>query len=775
MSGSKEIYQKAMNKGHSAAWDQDWVQASVHYQQALNEIPDNPQALASLGLALFELHQFEDALKVYARAASISSEDPIPFEKVSQLYERLDNSENAVKAARRAADLYLKKRDSEKAIANLVRVTRLNPEDLVVRSKLAMVYEGLGRKEQAVSEYLSIASIFQQSGDTDRAMQAVNHAIAIFPESAEAHKALELLHSSSPLPKPTRSKINTGELLRSEVKDPEISEEVDDGIGNLDPISEAQNNALTILAGLLFELDSDDVPPEFKEHPEFLGKSGFEGNDRISQQDRTTTLLHLSQAVNLQTQGINDKAAEELELAVEAGIDHAAALFNLGLLRSKSQQVESALPILERVVSHPDFGLAAYLIRGNLFRKIDRINDAAVEYLEALRLADSKVVEGKFVDRLWQSYEALIESQSKQTDLFLLERLCDNISSILLQKDWKNHLYKIRQELSGIGSDSDLILLGEVLVEASSLEIIETIATINQLANDGYLRSAMEEAYFAMSFGPIYLPLHEQIGELLLNQNRMDDALSKFMLIAKTYAVRGDTKRSTEILQKILELAPTDLEVRKILIQQLFEGGQVQEAVNESLELGEFYVNQAELRKARDTYSETLELAQKANAEVEPITQILHRMADIDMQTLNWQQALKILSHIKMLQPGDEQARNYLIELNLRIGKEPQALEELDDYIEYLRLNNNEDKAIAFLENLVSENPDKLSIKQKLASLFGQVGRMNDALYHYNAVGQAYLKKGNRGAAIKIVEQILSLNPPNRSEFERLLGRLRSQ
>jgi tetratricopeptide (TPR) repeat protein len=775
MSGSREIFQQAMNKGHSAAWDQDWEQASVFYQQALDEIPDNPQALASMGLALFELHQYEEALKVYARAAAISGEDPIPFEKVSQLYERLDNPQNAIKAARRAADLYLKKRDSEKALANLVRVTRLNPEDLGVRSKLAMIYEGLGRKQQAVTEYIYIASNFQHAGEVDRAIQAVKHAISIYPESAEAHKALEQLQNSTPLPKPIRSKITTGELLRVEAKDSENSEETVKETNNLDPITEAQSNALTILAGLLFELDGDDVPSVSRKDPVIEGKSGFVVNEHLSQEDRKKTLLHLSQAVNLQTQGIIDKAAEELELAIESGIDHPAALFNLGLLRSKGQQIESALPILQKVVSHPDFALAAYLIRGNLFRKLDRINDAATEYLEALRRADSLVVDSKYSDNLWQSYEPLIASQANQADAIVQERLCDSISSILIQKDWKNQLHRVRQELSIRDRDSDQILLGEVLLEASSLEIIESISNVNQLVNEGHLRSAMEEAYFAMNFGPLYLPLHEQIGDLLLNQNRIDDALKKFTLIAKTYAVRGDKKHSTEILRRVLNLAPTDLDVRRILIEQLFEGGQVQEAVNESMELGEFYVNQAELRKARLTYSETLELAQRANTDVELIAQIFHRMADIDMQTLDWQQALQIFSNIKKIYPADEQARSYLIALNLRLGKESQALDELDDYIEYLRVNGDISTGINFVENILRENPDRLTIKQRLANLFGQAGRINDALMHYNAIGQAYLKIGNRGAAIKIVEQILGLNPPNRSEFERLLARLQNQ
>ena len=60
MTGRNEAFQQAMNKGHSAAWDQDWERAADFYRQALEEDPDNPQAFINLGLALFELQEYEE-------------------------------------------------------------------------------------------------------------------------------------------------------------------------------------------------------------------------------------------------------------------------------------------------------------------------------------------------------------------------------------------------------------------------------------------------------------------------------------------------------------------------------------------------------------------------------------------------------------------------------------------------------------------------------------------------------------------------------------------
>src|SRR5512133_2127321 len=130
MTGRQDLFQQAMNQGHSAAWDQLWDRAAGFYRQALEEIPDHPKALTSLGLALLELQQYDEALVCYQRASAVLPEDPLPVEKVAQICERMGRLNDAIQAALRAADLYIKKNDMERAIENWIRVTRFNPEHI---------------------------------------------------------------------------------------------------------------------------------------------------------------------------------------------------------------------------------------------------------------------------------------------------------------------------------------------------------------------------------------------------------------------------------------------------------------------------------------------------------------------------------------------------------------------------------------------------------------------------------------------------------------------
>jgi tetratricopeptide (TPR) repeat protein len=103
MTESDKNFQEAMNQGHSAAWDQMWDKAAVFYRQALEASPNHPKALTSLGLALYEIQNFGEALACYQMAAKVSPEDPLPLEKVAELNERLGNLAQASNIYLRAA------------------------------------------------------------------------------------------------------------------------------------------------------------------------------------------------------------------------------------------------------------------------------------------------------------------------------------------------------------------------------------------------------------------------------------------------------------------------------------------------------------------------------------------------------------------------------------------------------------------------------------------------------------------------------------------------
>jgi tetratricopeptide (TPR) repeat protein len=772
MPGREDIFQKSMNEGHSAAWDQEWGKAAVAYRKALQEMPDNPKALNSLGLALFQQGNYEEALQIYKRAAQVSHQDPSPMEKLAQLLERTGHLKEAIEAAAKAAELFLNQRDVDKAIENWVRVTMLDPDNVMAHSRLALAHERLGHKARAVTEYIAVASLVQRTGNIQKTAELVNKALQLIPESEEARQALAILRAGQLLPKPLRPKGATGPIAMAQVKQlDQPKKETDLG---LDPIAEARQKALTRLAEILFEYSTDDGQA-------VQARRGLQalmrGTGQLSMQssEQTKVVMHLGQAIDAQTKNNENQAAEELEHALEAGFNHPALYFDLGLLRSKGDRLESAVRHLQHAVKHQDFGLAARLLMGQVNQKLGRLGPASLDYLEALKLADAMVVPAEQSDEIRQMYEPLIEAQATETDETALKRLCENVNEMLMRKNWRDQLYKAREQMPK-SQDGDMPMpLAEVILQAQSSQVLESINYVHQLARAGQLRSAMEEAFHALTFAPTYLPLHTLMGELLVRENHTEEAIAKFNTIAEAYSVRGEATQAAKLLRRVLQLAPMDMVARQKLIDQLVSRGQMDDAIREYLELADIYYRLAELDMARKTYTTALRVVQQANADRNWNIHILQRMADIDMQRLDWKQAIRVYEQIRTLRPDDEGMRKNLIELSLRMGQPAQANAEIESYLTYLQTHGHSEQGIKFVQELLVERPNDVVLRRALAQLYQQAGRVEEAVTQLDAIAEAMLSGGKKEEAMVVINQILLMGPPNAEQYRQLLMQLQQQ
>lgn len=765
MAGREDVYQDAMNKGHSAAWDQRWDLAAEHYQKAVEVKPGSSQAVNNLGLAYYQQQKYAEAQACYDQSAKMSPGDPLPIEKLAEIFERTGKIKEAAEKSMQAADLYLKLKDADKAIENWARITQLIPEHLKAHSRLALVHERLGRKEQAIREYISVAALLQDVGQIGEAVKAVDKAVAIDPKNPEAKQAKELVKANKTLPKPMRKRGATGPLRMAAVREmsevpPEVARMAKEGP---DPIAEARQKALTAMAGLLFDVSSDDVDGDT------TARSGLRGVfGRTKDGDLSKISLHLGAAIDHQTRAEDERAVKELLKAMKQGLEYPAAYFNLGLLLYKLENFEESQPYLARSVNHPDFALAARLLIADFMKERGRFQEAVIEYLEALKEADAAVVSPAEADSLREQYEPLIEGIDQENDEKLLQ-LCQNIEDLLLRSNWRKHLTDARQQLPG---GSPPMPLAQILTEAKNAEIVEAMGRINQIARAGHLRSAMEEAYYLLSVAPTYLPLHIHMAELMLRMNHTKEAVTKFSVVAEAYAARGEAKRATDLLRRIVETSPMDLKARTKLIKRLSEQGQVDQAIHEYIKLADVYYRLAQLDQARTTYENALRLAQQTNADPEWSTRILKHMADIDMQRLDWRQAQRVYEQLRTLVPDDAQTRTRLIELNVRLGQENQAMVELDNYMSYLSGKARENQALKYLENLVNENQDMVSARRRLAEYYQQSSRALDAIAQWDKVAELMIVAGNTERAKEAIRAILVLNPPNAEQYRTALQKL---
>lgn len=771
MTGIQETYQKFMNQGNSAAWDQQWEQAAQSYLHALDEIPDDPAALSSAGTAYYELKNFDMALIYFQKAASVSPDNPGSMEKIGRIFERNGKLTEAVQASIKAAQLFLKSGETQKSIENWQRAISMQPDHLVARTRLAMVYEHLGRIDEAVAEYLTTSSIIQQNGYPDKAMLVAEYCLKISSESEETKKIISLLNKKEQLPIPTRFHGGTAPFRMAEVR--QFHSQSGDTNINMDPITEGRQNALVKLAALLFE-KAVDTPIQITGDPGnrvFTSLPISDDSSNIDTTKQTMALLHLGQAIDAQTHQNDSLTAEELVKAIGDGVTHPAAFFFLGSIyfTHKNKKAQEYLHVSTK---SEDYAIASYLLLGQISELELNYKEAASFYLRALAHADSVVVPQEQVEELQQLYEPIFETQNKITDDLSLIKLCETIRNQIIQPDWREQLKLSRQRLPVQYPGATPMPLAELILDNESNQVIKSLSDIQNLANQNKLYSAMEAAFFALEKAPAYLPLHILIGGILLQMGRTQEALNKFLIVSNLYELRGEPSQAIRLLNRALQVEPMDIGIRKKLIELLTNQGKILEAIHHTTTLANMHYQLAELDQSRIDYSSALRLALQSNVERAFPIQILYKIADIDMQRLDLRQALRVYEQIRTIEPEDTQARSFIVDLNFRLGQANTALGEIDGYISLLENSGKRLAGIEFLNGLITDRPDQIELRKRLANVYVRSGRVIEAVQQLDAVAESLISLGNQAEAVEILTAIIALNPTNLSQYQAALARL---
>ncbi len=770
MTGRQDLFEESMRLGHSAAWDLDWDRATGYYQKALAEFPESPDALNALGLALLETDKPREALGVYFRAAKAAPEDPVPREKCAEIFETLGQTKDALESREAVAELYSRRRDVEKAVANWGHMARLAPDNLAVRSRLALTYERLGRRRQAVEEYIAISSILQKAGKTERAIEAAQRALGLIPADPEAGNTLRMLREGRPLPPPGPPRPATSPLRPAEVKgflEQDTQSQVEAERSLDDPETAAQRQALSYLAGALFD--------EPKEPPAAASKSALkkgkpEPSDRKAL-GRPQMYRSLSAAIDLQSHGSGSQAVKEYERAIEAGLDHPTVHYNLGLLYKDLGETDKARKHLMASLGHPDLDMGANLSLGRLARTDGDQAEAARFLLQALRRADSlSVAEGQSsqLDEMYDAMQASLNADDPEG----LRKIVENTLAFLTGPGWLSNVRRARATVDGDTDLGKVKTIADWLVTGGTEQVVRALDRIEQLMAEGHYLSAMEEAFLALHFAPNYLSLHSRMADILMSTNRTDAAVEKLQVIAATHRVRGENRQAADVYAKILEYSPVDISLRTHLIDLLAQQDRVDEAVDQYLQLVDLYRQMAEIDQARATLEQALSLTQRGTVSRQKQLNILHRMADIDLSRLDWRGALRVYGQVRKLDPNDEKARRESVDLNLRLGQEEQAARELDGYLEFLVQNGRGTEALALLEEMAREHPGKQALHARLAEAYRAAGRAADAIAQYDALGEIQLDAGSVREAARTIQIIISLNPPDVDGYKELLRNL---
>lgn len=781
MTAPHDAFDTAMRQGHSAAWDQQWDRAIAAYREALQHSPDDPNALTSMGFALLQSDRLDEALRCYQRGAMRNPGDPVAPEKCGEIFERQGRLNEAAQTYLAVAEVHLKRRDIQKAIANWERVVRLTPDNLAAHSRLALANERSGHTKAAVLEYVEVARIFQRARDTEKATAAATRAQQLDAQSPEARDALDRLRRGVAIPVVERPHAagarlaNGSPFERSPFEPPPEPAPTtrtggENGAGRTDsPLTAALDLAMGQLAELLFEEDAELSKSVGSMGP-LARSTGRKGGDPVK---RAQSNKFLGQALGSQTSGDVAAAIKQYESALHAGLDSPLASFVLGALHLQSGRRAEAIKWFKPALSHPDVGLGALFGLGQAQHQQGLHREAFGNLLEALKRVDQQCIEPTRRDLLDEAYESLSEDLRGATPDSLAP-IITGLIQFLTGAGWQDRAAQARRQLDGASLEGQVAPLAELLAVPGASEVVDSLRRIETYMAQRQWGTAMEEAFFALAQSPTHLPVHVRMAEILTAENKVQAAIDKYGVVAKTYRIRGEISRATRVVQQVLRLSPLDVSMRSWLIEMLVEQNNIPEALQQFVDLADTYYQLADLESARTTYSDALILAEQNQAAIEWRVRMLHKIGDIDLQRLHWREAQAVYEQIRDLAPDDHGARATLIDLLFRLGAQRQALAEVDSYVRLLLSAGDVDQAVTLLEETLESQPDEITLVARLARLYQDTGRRQDAINQYDQLGELQLQTGLTAQAAETIRTILSLQPDDPSAYQKLLEEIQA-
>lgn len=745
MAENRKAYQEYMNQGNNAAWDQDWQTAIKAYTQAVQVVPEDPEAHNHLGLSLLKVGRLDDALKVYTRAYQLSPDDPVPLEKSADVLERMGRLKEASQQYVNVAEIYLGMRDLDKAISNWERATRLTPGLVKVHGRLAQSYERVGDKRRAVQEYLKLAYNYNRINETDKAIKSVERALHLDQRNPTSLNMLRALQSGGDVVLPDFDEPRAPVAEESFSIFDSGSDAARSQIGEADPrgpVGEAMTMALGSLAAFVVESGSLDAA----------------GGDAL-------------QGMELQRQGMRDQAIEAYQRA-EPRLRHPSLKLNLGALLLDADQPGEAVKHLGEAVMDAELSAGALHALGKAYYMLGKHKQASRYLTQSLQAVDTSLAANEQeIAELTDVYSSIITTLDGRTDESLAS-INDRFLNLLSGKDWKQRIADTRRHLEEVMRDEGDQGLVDFIVTGND-ELASTVTRIDTYIRQGLLTLAMDESHRAVETAPYYLPVHVRMAEIMMREGRVRQAINKYNMVARSYMTRDENDRAASILSEVLEMAPLDISVRESLIQLLEDEGRMEEALDHHISLAGNYNQLGNFDKSREEFNNSEKLAKRINAPAKKMAEIKHKLADMDQMRLDTRRAIKTYEEIVEILPDDERAHRMLVDLNYNLNNQVEAIRRLDKLLNIYAQNKKINQIVKILEDLVKNYPNDTGLRSRLAAIYKQTNRKSEAIEQLDALGELQLEAGLHNDARNTIRQIIALKPEQgMDDYRKLLSQL---
>ena len=515
-----------------------------------------------------------------------------------------------------------------------------------------------------------------------------------------------------------------------------------------DPMEGAQRRALQELADLLFEVDAEGGPDP-------------------------ATVAVIGQAIDQQTRGLLDDAIQNYRKALNSGLTRTAVFFNLGVLYYERKRYDEAVEAFRRSMRDEAYRLGSHYALGLTYHAAGKMDRSMEHFIEVVKAVDLQTVRPDQAKNVADTYQQISDTYIAKSDSEKANTFTQTLLKFFSRPNWERKAREARRLMDAVSEDGDLMTLAEYL-EAPETEVIVTaMALTGEYMRRNILMTAAEECFRAIQKAPTYLPLHVRLADIFLQQEHTEEAITKYLVVADVYEMRGDSQQAIHSYQKILRLAPMDVKVRDKLIALLIRRGEADQALEQYLILADVYYQLAQVEQALEKYGEALRLAPSSANDSGWKVDILHRMGDIYNQRVDWAQAAAAYESIVLLTPDDERAQLALVDLYYKQGRSDKAVQSLDTLLGIYQGAGKAQRVLAVLREAVQTRPEEMGLRARLAAAYVRQGMTKQAIAEYDALGEMQLEAGLREEAARTIQTIINLGPDDVEGYRRLFSQIK--
>jgi len=563
------VFDQAMEASRAAAERGDWETALDAAETAIAARPDDVDACSELAVALYHNAQYARAIMVLEDSHTRYPDDLLILAYLARSYEGDNQHANAVTTLLKLGEQASTQQLLDDALEAFEEAVRLAPTDERARISLAEILVALGERLRAAEQCMVVAQQRHATGDTAGAREALDEALILDPGHLQARRLQVELN---------RSAANQSSML-----------------------------------------DGGDIR-------------------QTSVPDATRIAQLATQALAHQRAGEITTALRLYQAALAAGAEQPDVWYNLALLHIEQGEDSAAIKLLQKAINSPEYAVKAATALGNALRTSGDVQAAIDIYTGTIAQIDGNAINRADANDVIELYGAAANAYAELGDVAGASALCDTLATMLHHKRWGQDLAEQQRarakqftqhsvssrsqqlnpqqsvpetawgtlstsetlrDTSALGQDATnsfaALQLGGlnnqyVLAPVTPLDttgcsevVTSLIEASEQFIEQGLVWAALDACHEVIRLDAQYLPIHLRLSEIYERQGHVNDALAKYRTLIDTYTARECAADAIGVYERMIDLAPDDLDTRMQLVAVLRDAGRIDAATTEAI------------------------------------------------------------------------------------------------------------------------------------------------------------------------------------------------